>query len=66
MTPEEQVELRVILAHPFFALGREFQWDERQLAAARKLIDVTLIRLEEVFDSRGVGAKRAAEEREGI
>lgn len=38
-------ELRTIVAHPFLALAREFQWDDRQLEAANKLIDITTIRL---------------------
>ena len=41
--------LRVIVAHPFFALAREFNWADRQLDAAKKLIDITVIRIEQYF-----------------
>jgi len=41
-------ELRTIIAHPFFALAREFGWNDRQLQAAKKLIDVTVIRVQEL------------------
>ncbi len=44
--------LRTILAHPFLALAREFHWDDRQLDAANKLIDLTVIRVEEYFSGQ--------------
>lgn len=53
-------DLRVIVTHPFLALAREFAWDDRQLAVAQDLIDVTLIRLEEAI------ANARFEERERI
>lgn len=39
-------DLHTIIAHPFFALAREFKWDDRQLQVARKLIDITVIRVD--------------------
>lgn len=46
-TPDD-ASLRTVVAHPFFALAREFNWDDNQLTAARQLIDITVIRLEEM------------------
>lgn len=44
-------DLRTIIAHPFLALAREWRWDDAQLATARKLIDVTVIRVQELMES---------------
>ncbi len=64
-------DLRVIVAHPFLVLGREFQWDDRQLDAARKLIDLTVIRLAEEVASplperlRALATEAAREQHRG-
>ncbi len=56
----DEKTLRTIVAHPFFALAREFDWDDRQLAAAKKLIDITVIRLQETPTSDAAPPKEAA------
>lgn len=48
MTEEQKPDdLRTIIAHPFFALGRQFCWSDAELEVARVLIDITVIRIEE-------------------
>lgn len=46
-TEQKAGELRNIVAHPFYVMALQFGWPDEQVKAARDLVDITIIRLEE-------------------